>query len=85
MEETNGVITQYTISVTEIDTGTVSRVATNSTSLSATLESLHPYYSYTFKVRAETVIGPGPYSTETSIQLDEAGKWTTTVAVLGHR
>ncbi len=77
VEETNGVITQYTISVTESDTESVSIVSTNSPYPNATLQSLHPFYTYAFKVRAETVAGPGPYSTESLIQLEEAGSKIT--------
>ncbi len=82
MDETNGVITQYTISYTDSDTGTVSTASTNSAALNTTLKGLHPFYRYTFKVRAETGGGPGPYSTETTIQLEEAGKWALTVVVI---
>ena len=39
---------------------------------STTVQPLHPFYTYVFKVRADT-IGPGPYSSESSITLDEEG------------
>ena len=37
----------------------------------------HPYYTYTFSVAAETVIGIGPYGPEFTITTPEDGKTTT--------
>ncbi len=72
LEETNGVIRSYTISVHENETNSDFEISARFTH--KIVESLHPFYTYSFKVRAETV-GPGPYSAETSrIQLEEAGK-----------
>ena len=69
-EETNGIIRYYTILVTELDTGDAFEVISNKTN--TTIGSLHPFYTHTFKVRAETV-APGPYSSESSVTLEEEG------------
>lgn len=69
-EESNGIIRSYTISIYEHGSG--SSFETSSRFLNKTIDSLHPFYTYSFKVRAET-IGPGPYGAEVSIQLEEAG------------
>ena len=54
----------------EVDTGIMFEVPSNESS--TTVQPLHPFYTYVFKVRADT-IGPGPYSSESSITLDEEG------------
>ncbi len=73
-EETNGVIRFYTISVQERETSLKLEIPSHF--LNTTVNHLHPYYTYSFKVRAETV-DPGPYSAETSIQLEESGAGLT--------
>ena len=68
VESQNGVIRQYVVKVTEDETSAVVLHYTNSTQV--TVEDLHPYYTYTCSVAAETV-EVGPYSTTIIIQLDE--------------
>lgn len=71
IEETNGVIRNYVIAVTEIDTGRV--FTENSNTTQVTLAGLHPFYTYECRIAAETV-GIGPYSTQIVLQLSEDGK-----------
>lgn len=69
-ENMNGRLRYYSVWYTEQETSLHSSVSTNSTSLE--LIDLHPYFTYTIKVRAET-ISPGPFSAEQSVQLEEDG------------
>ena len=69
----NGVIKYYIVAVTEIETGIVFQY--NTTSLSLSLQSLHPAYTYRYRIAAYT-IGLGPFSPPTSIRTDEEGMTT---------
>ena len=68
--ETNGVILNYAVAVLEVETGRSFTVNSNTTQV--TLEDLHPFYTYTCSIAAETV-GIGPFSEHITIQLPEAG------------
>ncbi len=67
----NGIITEYRVNVTEVDTGRVSILTSFTTSFVA--QSLHPYYTYLFTVSAHTV-ATGPYSTSVMIRTPEDSK-----------
>lgn len=69
--ERNGFIQQYTILLEEMETYQVFEFTSNDTSVTAM--PLHPYYTYSCEVRAETIL-PGPYSDILVVQLDEGGK-----------
>ena len=69
--ETNGVILNYAVAVLEVETGRSFTVNSNTTQV--TLEDLHPFYTYTCSIAAETV-GIGPFSEHITIQLPEAGE-----------
>ena len=69
-EIVNGIIQQYTVSITEHETANNTIVVTNKTSLNLT--SLHPYYVYSITVAAET-IAIGPFSSPIVIQMPESG------------
>ena len=70
-EATNGVIQQYVVHVVELDTGRQVMVSTNTTEV--TLEDLHPFYTYSSRIAAET-IAVGPFSTPLATQLSEDGE-----------
>ena len=70
-EGSNGVIRLYVIQVLEVDTGTLLTETSNITEI--TLEGLHPFYSYSCRIAAET-IGLGPFSMPITVQLNENGK-----------
>jgi len=70
-EEINGDIQHYTIYIVEVETGREFEVMTNISQ--ATVSSLHPYYNYMCKVRAETT-QPGPFSDVISVLLLEEGE-----------
>ena len=69
--DTNGIIREYRVNVTEVETGVMFFLTTASTSI--TLQSLHPYYNYRCIVSAYTV-GVGPYTAVFNIRTPEDGK-----------
>ena len=69
-EDENGIVRNYLINVTEIQTGNMFQ--TTSPDESAVLDNLHPAYEYTFRIAAYT-IGSGPYSTVFTITTLEDG------------
>ena len=68
--DTNGVIREYRVNVTEVETGMTLNLTTATTSI--TLQSLHPYYNYRCIVSAYTV-GVGPYTEVFNIRTPEDG------------
>ena len=72
-DQINGYIRHYIVVVTERETA--SEFQEQPTNTQVTLQSLHPYYTYTCRVAAVTT-GPGPYTGNLTIQLPEDGKIT---------
>lgn len=73
-EDLNGVLRQYVIHILENETG---RIFTDTSNDERTiLLDLHPYYTYSVAVAAETV-GTGPFSNSITIQLAEDSKYCT--------
>ena len=70
-DQINGYIRHYIVVVTERETA--SEFLEQPTTTQVTLQSLHPYYTYTCRVAAVTT-GPGPYTGNFTIQLPEDGK-----------
>ena len=71
-DQQNGIVTDYYINMTEVETGvTIQLTVTGATTL--LIDTLHPYYVYNFFVSAATVVGQGPYSTLFSIRTPEDG------------
>ena len=70
-DQTNGYIRHYVVTVTEHETASEFQGQSNYTQV--TLQSLHPFYTYTCHVAAVTT-GPGPYTGNITIQLPEDGK-----------
>lgn len=70
--DSNGVIRQYRINITEIDTGNnwqITAIDSNTT-----VGALHPFYSYSIRVSAETV-DLGPFSNPILVELPEDGNY----------
>lgn len=65
-----GIIRQYHINVTEIDTERQFQAVSSTTSIS--ISSLHPFYTYRWAVSAFT-IGGGPFSQFQTITTPEDG------------
>ena len=66
----NGVITQYRIYVTEVDTGDEFMYSTQTTSIA--VQFLHPFYTYECVVSTYTV-AEGPYSVVLNVTTPEDG------------
>ena len=77
-EQINGDIRRYTLLIVESETGRQFEVTTNDTQI--IISSLHPYYNYMCRVRAETT-QPGPYSVAISVHLLEEGTYTNIVNI----
>ena len=65
----NGVIREYRVNVTEVETGTEFNLTTTATSI--TVPFLHPYYTYECVISAYTV-ATGPYA-EFTVMTPEDG------------
>ena len=70
-EHHNGVIRQFWINITEVDTGR--RFQRTSVDTFFTVPSLHPFYTYQFSVAAYTV-NPGPFTEPSMLQMPQDGK-----------
>ena len=73
LENRNGIITGYTIAVTQAADGAITTHVTSEVNQSFTVTSLHPYTIYFYTVAAHTVNGTGPPSVRSSITTAEAG------------
>ena len=69
--EQNGVITGYNISL--IDTTTGHEIYLVSHNISISVDSLHPYTIYQYRIAAFTSVGLGPYSNLVTFQTQESG------------
>ena len=72
LERQNGMITGYSINVT--DTDTEASMLLSSTGEFITVTQLSPYTSYLCSVAAQTSVGLGPYTLTIIITTDEDGK-----------
>ena len=70
ISQQNGVITKYTVNITEVDTDSLTVLSSTNTSL--LVPSLHPYYTYECVVSAYTVDN-GPYSEVLTVTTSEDG------------
>lgn len=71
-ERVNGLIQRYSLSITELETGTSEQFSTREESIA--INDRHPYYRYGYVVAAVTT-GQGPYSVATLIRMPEAGRY----------
>ena len=67
-----GMIREYQITYTELETGAVFNTSTNSETTQLAVGSLHPFYTYTFFIVPVTV-DVGTNHTEVTIRTEEAG------------
>ena len=81
-EQRNGVITRYVINITGLSEARQEPYVLYTTKTNVVVGSLHPSYTYTCKVAAETNVGPGPFSI-TVAQLPEDSMFHTTYVYLG--
>ena len=67
----NGIIQEYRINLTEMETGRMIQMMSITTTL--TINNLHPDYTYTWRVAAVTIT-EGPYSIVLNFTTAEDGK-----------
>ena len=72
-EDLNGVIREYRITVTEVETNTLRQLTTDSSTTELIVGPLHPFYIYHATILAFTV-GEGPNTTAISIRTEQDGK-----------
>lgn len=71
LEERNGIITGYAVTVGRYDTESQLQLASTLTAI--TLSMLDPFTVYTVAIAASTTIGVGPQSTQLSFRTAEDG------------
>ena len=75
----NGIVTDYTISVTSAIGNSSFQIGSNATS--HTLSSLRPFVTYTCVIATHTSIGQGPFSTSITVTTPEDAPEASPVAV----
>ena len=78
-EQQNGIIRQYLVNVSELETGSGIELSTTDTNI--IVSDLHPFYHYECNVSAVT-IGAGPYTLPITIQTLQAGIENASVSSL---
>ncbi len=73
-EERNGVIVDYVVNITAVESSTVFSVLTGG-SLSVTVPGLHPFYTYNYIIAAVTSLGRGPFSMAESVKMPSDGEF----------
>ena len=68
-----GIIREYQITYTELETGAVFNTSTDSETTELAVGSLHPFYTYMFFIIPVTV-DVGTNHTEITVRTEEAGK-----------
>ncbi len=77
----NGVIVDYMVNISEIETGITLQFATGG-ELGVTIPGLHPFYSYSYVITALTVVGHGPHSSSVSVRMPEDGELKNKMRIL---
>ena len=72
--ERNGIVLEYTINVSAVETGEEFQLTSVTTSITVT--SLRPYTTYQCVISASTSVGMGPFSTLFTVRTPEDGKIT---------
>ena len=72
LKDRYGIIQQYTINITEVETGALQHLIAEGTILS--VSPLHPFYTYNCSIAAETSVGLGPFSNPQTVQMPEDGR-----------
>ena len=80
-EQQNGIIRQYLVNVSELETGSGIELSTTDTNI--IVSDLHPFYHYECNVSAVT-IGAGPYTLPITIQTLQAGMYTKIRFYISH-
>ena len=73
-EGQNGVITSYTVQLTEQPTNTTFTHQRSGSHTEILISGLHPYYDYSCSIAAETSVGLGPFSVSFIVTTNQDGK-----------
>ena len=73
MDQHHGELSQYRVTVNEVETSTSLLVSTDANVTDVILGPLHPYYTYECTIIAVTV-GEGPSSTVITVRTEEDGR-----------
>lgn len=71
--EQNGIIIEYTINVTAVETGEEFEINTDNSTFT-TVSNLRPFTTYQFIIAASTSVGMGPFSTVFTHNTPQDGK-----------
>lgn len=75
----NGIITNYTINITNIDTGEEQLNSTKSNATNETIQGLMPYRNYTISISGNTIAGGGNYSDPLEVTTAVGSKYAALV------
>ena len=81
-EDQNGVIVEYTINVTAVETGEEFQFTSNITMLTVT--TLRPFTTYLCTIAASTSVGLGPFSTVFTLRTPEDGEGSLIMICIGY-
>ena len=73
-EGQNGIITSYTILITEVLTDTNTTYQRDGSRNELVITGLHPYYDYSCAVAAQTSVGMGPFSAPFTVTTHQDGE-----------
>ena len=73
-DQQNGVLTGYTLNITEAGSGVTTQRTLPSSQTTITVTSLLPFTTYSFAISSYTSVGPGPFSTLLAVTTPEDGK-----------
>ena len=73
-EGQNGIITSYTVLVTEVLTNTTTTYQRDGSRTELVITGLHPYYDYSCMVAAQTSVGLGPFGTSFTVTTHQDGE-----------
>ena len=88
LEDRNGIIREYIINITELNTGNSWQLAVGNgtvtgdfwqqtvgnNTVTTFIDSLHPFYLYSFSIAAQT-IALGPFTASVIVEMPEDGKY----------
>ena len=73
-EGQNGIITSYTVLVTELLTNTTTTYQRDGSHTELVITGLHPYYDYSCAVAAQTSVGLGPFGALITVTTHQDGE-----------
>ena len=71
----NGIITSYTVLITEVLTNTTTTYQRDGSRTELVVTGLHPYYDYSCAVAAQTSVGLGPFGAPFTVTTNQDGKY----------